>query len=712
MRFQWLRWLCSAWVAVALVGMARQAAARQEALLNVSGGQVPNDTGSDGGTKMTIEDCPQLGGQALKVVFASGDSFGDRQAKVSNWKPFVALQFEAFNPAAGNVRLVLTVKHRRTTSFATRVDMPVVLKPGKNAVKIGIDELLNVNGTAPDLSAVGKWYLACEEGRTPTVYFGNLWLVGDDSPAAAVAPAVGAGAAAGPATGFRITGMIGGQVVDLTATPQAAAGNAPAARPAGAAAQVRPRWRFGAAGPHPGRRRCRPSPSPSCSTRPRPTPSARPWRSSRPTTPGTRWSPTGRCTRTRRTLSPRSGPASRCVTTTTWASCSSRQISRGWRVKIVGYAGESDRGPYPRARQHAHRGLALELPAQPGLQGPDPGRRAARRSEPERRPARRSWSIRSTACCTSSIRRRRPAAGWQAAQASVFDLKTNKLRPDGWTSTDAAGLPIFPAAVRYDELKRGMVEHAMRVTVVKTRRAYVAPATHFASSHTDENLPRMGERIRLRQDFDISGFSPPVQAILKGLKKYGMFVADNGIDWAISVAPDPRIPVLHEELRKVKGADLKWSSRHSELGSADEDLRTLEGGQSHFRRTKIGTVPESFTGRSSARSRRPERPGTPASRLPARWPGPRASGHRSGRPKWPAVSAGGQPGLHCAGHQGAGSTAGQAGSGARQGAGRTAARCGLARFGRRTISHLVGTDGGGSLGLNPPESRRRMGDGR
>ena len=144
--------------------------------------------------------------------------------------------------------------------------------------------------------------------------------------------------------------------------------------------------------------------------------------------------------------------------------------------------------------------------------------------------------------------------GWQAAQCSVFDLKSNQLRPDGWTSTDAAGLPIFPATVRYDEIQRGIIEHAMRVTVVKTRRAYVAPATHFASPHTDENLPRMGERIRLKQDFDISGFSPAAQAILKGLKKYGMFVADNGIDWAISVAPDPRIPVLSEELRKIKGS--------------------------------------------------------------------------------------------------------------------------------------------------------------
>ena len=147
--------------------------------------------------------------------------------------------------------------------------------------------------------------------------------------------------------------------------------------------------------------------------------------------------------------------------------------------------------------------------------------------------------------------------GWEAACTAIFDLKSNKLRPDGWTSTDAAGLPIFPAVVRYDEVERGMVEHAMRFTVRRTRRAYVYPATHCASRRTDKNLPRMGERIRLKKNFDVTGFSRDVQTILKGLQQYGMFVADNGIDWAISVAPDPRIPVLHEELRKIKGSDLE-----------------------------------------------------------------------------------------------------------------------------------------------------------
>jgi hypothetical protein len=151
---------------------------------------------------------------------------------------------------------------------------------------------------------------------------------------------------------------------------------------------------------------------------------------------------------------------------------------------------------------------------------------------------------------------RRTQTGWQASCAAVFDLKTNKLRPEGWTSSDAAGLPIFPAVIRFDELERGMVEHAMRFTVKKSRKAYVYPATHAASRDTDASLPRMGERFRLRQDYDISRFSPHTQAILKGLKKYGMFVADNGGDWRISVAPDRRIKGL-DELTRLKGSDFE-----------------------------------------------------------------------------------------------------------------------------------------------------------
>lgn len=151
---------------------------------------------------------------------------------------------------------------------------------------------------------------------------------------------------------------------------------------------------------------------------------------------------------------------------------------------------------------------------------------------------------------------RRTDAGWEASQASTFDVTSNQLRPERWTSADAAGLPIFPAIVRYDEVAQDLVKHAMRVTVRRTRREYVYPARHFASSHTEKNLPRMGERLRLRKDFDTSGFPPHARAILEGLKRYGMFVADNGSDWLMSIAPDPRFQGL-ESLARVKGRDFE-----------------------------------------------------------------------------------------------------------------------------------------------------------
>jgi hypothetical protein len=225
-------------------------------------------------------------------------------------------------------------------------------------------------------------------------------------------------------------------------------------------------------------------------------------------------------------------------------------------VRIAGYPDESDKGPFPVPDNMPIEGWPVYY--QRGYEGPSLTLQDVQRDKlglgGDRHgivvdPVNRMLYEFYTARMTDN--------GWQAAQASVFDLKTNKLRPAGWTSADAAGLPIFPAVVRYDELKRGIVEHAMRVTIRKTRRAYVAPATHFASPHENKDYPRMGERLRLRQDYDVSGFSPAVQAILKGLKKYGMFVADNGIEWAISVAPDPRIPNLHEELRRVKGSDFE-----------------------------------------------------------------------------------------------------------------------------------------------------------
>lgn len=149
-------------------------------------------------------------------------------------------------------------------------------------------------------------------------------------------------------------------------------------------------------------------------------------------------------------------------------------------------------------------------------------------------------------------------SSWEADSGAIFDLKSNALRHDGWTSADAAGLPILPGLVRYDEVAAGEIAHALRFTAPETRRAYVWPARHFASNLTGAQYPPLGQRFRLRRDFDISGFSPEAQVILRALKKYGMILADNGSAWYISGAPDERWDndMLHE-LDQVKGSDFE-----------------------------------------------------------------------------------------------------------------------------------------------------------
>lgn len=132
------------------------------------------------------------------------------------------------------------------------------------------------------------------------------------------------------------------------------------------------------------------------------------------------------------------------------------------------------------------------------------------------------------------------AASWQAGSGAIFDLKSPALRTAGWTSADAAGLPIFPGLVRYDEVASGEIRHAIRLTVPQTRRSYVWPARHYASSLTGVQYPQMGQRFRLRATFDISAFPPDAQVILRAMKKYGMILADNGSAWFISGAPDAR----------------------------------------------------------------------------------------------------------------------------------------------------------------------------
>ncbi len=129
--------------------------------------------------------------------------------------------------------------------------------------------------------------------------------------------------------------------------------------------------------------------------------------------------------------------------------------------------------------------------------------------------------------------------GWDASSGAVFDLATNKLRPDTWTSADAAGLPILPGLARYDEVAAGAINHALRFTVEETQRGFIHPATHYASYSDDPDLPPMGLRLRLKAGYDISRFHGQARVILDALKRYGMIVADNGSSWFISGATDP-----------------------------------------------------------------------------------------------------------------------------------------------------------------------------
>jgi hypothetical protein len=150
-------------------------------------------------------------------------------------------------------------------------------------------------------------------------------------------------------------------------------------------------------------------------------------------------------------------------------------------------------------------------------------------------------------------------ASWNANCGAVFDLSSNALRPAGWTSADAAGLPIFPGLVRYDEVfEQQEIKHAIRFTASITRRAYVHPARHWASTNTSVNRPPMGMKVRLKASFDISGFTPAMQVVLRAMKKYGMILADNGSNWYFSGAPDMRWSDNElNQLKSLKGSNFE-----------------------------------------------------------------------------------------------------------------------------------------------------------
>jgi hypothetical protein len=539
-RFRTPLLLAAAGLIVATAATPGQTPAPQAYLLNVGKGQIFNSIGSDDKTRPElVEDFKELGGKALKVAFFKGDSAGDSIAKVKNWTPFATLRVNVFNPGEAAVKLGLNIFHARSTNYNTRVELPIVVKPGKNAVTINIDKLRNTDGSAPALTDVRKWYFADAEGTGPTLYFGDMVLQGAEAPAAGapVGPAVGG---LNPLVGYKIKGKVGNLDVDLTITPFMLPGPL-AALPAGAQVHGDPARL----------KRIRAAKMPRFD---RPilfdTPEAdavvsalemfppdNPWNlvvEDWPLHPNSK------------NIIESIGATKRFRYNADMGYVLVPPDQKKIDVKLGSASAESDKGPYPvpdntpiEGYPIHYKGLTLDE-----VQRKDEGDidRHALVVDPANRMLYEFYQLRKT------------DKGWIASGAAIFDLKSNKLRPDGWTSADAAGLPIFPATVRYDEIQRGLVEHAMRFGVRKTRRAYVSPATHYASQDTDENLPRMGERLRLKKDFDISGFSPAAQAILKGLKKYGMFVADNGLEWTLSVAPDPRIPLLHEEFSKIKGS--------------------------------------------------------------------------------------------------------------------------------------------------------------
>jgi hypothetical protein len=195
------------------------------------------------------------------------------------------------------------------------------------------------------------------------------------------------------------------------------------------------------------------------------------------------------------------------------------------------YASESDKGPYP-------------IPAHPRIEaGSD----------------RHLLIVQRGSCKLFELfAARKTHSGWTAGSGAIFNLRSNHLRPKGWTSADAAGLPILPGLARYGELAKGEIRHALRFTVAQTRSAFIFPARHSASDLTDPNLPAMGQRLRLKASVDISDLPRQARIVATALKRYGMIVADNGSDWFISGAPDPRWnnDDLHQ-LGRLKGSDFE-----------------------------------------------------------------------------------------------------------------------------------------------------------
>ncbi|HYP20556.1 MAG TPA: hypothetical protein VEY08_10815 [Chloroflexia bacterium] len=187
-------------------------------------------------------------------------------------------------------------------------------------------------------------------------------------------------------------------------------------------------------------------------------------------------------------------------------------------INFTAYGDESDPGPYP---------VPTNAPVEGG---------------PDADGDRHVLVLQESTCMLYELYRAFPNSGgsWDADSAAAYDLRSNALRPEGWTSADAAGLPIYPGLVTYDEVASGVIRHAIRFTAPDTQRKYIWPARHYASDSDDPDLPPMGLRVRLKSSVDLGHYPQQVRVILQAMKDYGLILADNGSPWYISGAPDPR----------------------------------------------------------------------------------------------------------------------------------------------------------------------------
>lgn len=478
-------------------------AEKRTMLLRGTEGELPSETGSEATTVTKVLPA-KLGGPGLQIELA--DSFGQRKSAVADWKSFSALRIDVLVPGTQGVDVEFNLFHANTTNFRSRVVVPLSLKPGKNAVRIPIGDLKNTDKSNPDLSNVRRWYIS-NSGARVTLIVGDVWLEGGASGAVTTAAKYAIKTDPRRLERIRAAGPI--------SVSRAVAYNTPEADKIMSAVEILP--------------------------------PDNPWNTLVEDWP--------------LHLNSKAIIASigvdkplRYNADMAFAIVPPNQPKVD--VKLTAYSGESDPGPFPVPD-------LVPIEGWPGSFQQDSNLKSLTLDDVQR--GKPTLDADRHGIVLDPVNRKlyefyrltKTDNGWTAEQSSVFDLASNRLRPDGWTSSDAAGLPILPSIVRHDELQRGVIDHALRVTVRRSRRAYVYPATHYASRLTDENLPRMGERIRLRKDFDTSKFSREVRVILEALKRYGMFVADNGMDWGLSTTADQRLPVLHEELRRIRGADFE-----------------------------------------------------------------------------------------------------------------------------------------------------------